>query len=64
MAICGDILHSRVARSNALLLGALGAEVRLCGPRTLMPRDAASAGAHGARSCARIDDARRRAPTS
>ncbi len=40
IAICGDILHSRVARSNALLLGALGAEVRLCGPRTLMPRDA------------------------
>jgi aspartate carbamoyltransferase catalytic subunit len=40
VAICGDILHSRVARSNALLLGALGAEVRLCGPRTLMPRDA------------------------
>jgi aspartate carbamoyltransferase catalytic subunit len=40
VAICGDILHSRVARSNALLLGALGAEVRLCGPRTLMPREA------------------------
>ena len=38
VAICGDILHSRVAHSNALLLGALGAEVRLCGPRTLMPR--------------------------
>lgn len=38
VAICGDILHSRVARSNALLLGALGAEVRLCGPRTLVPR--------------------------
>ena len=34
VAICGDILHSRVARSNALLLGALGAEVRLCGPST------------------------------
>ena len=44
VAICGDILHSRVARSNALLLGALGAEVRLCGPRTLMPRDAESLG--------------------
>jgi aspartate carbamoyltransferase catalytic subunit len=38
VTICGDVLHSRVARSNALLLGALGAEVRLCGPRTLMPR--------------------------
>ncbi len=44
VAICGDILHSRVARSNALLLGALGAEVRLCGPRTLMPRDARALG--------------------
>ena len=37
VAICGDILHSRVARSNALLLGALGAKVRLVGPRTMMP---------------------------
>jgi aspartate carbamoyltransferase catalytic subunit len=44
VAICGDILHSRVARSNALLLGALGAEVRLCGPRTLMPREAETLG--------------------
>jgi aspartate carbamoyltransferase catalytic subunit len=44
VAICGDILHSRVARSNALLLGALGAEVRLCGPRTLMPRAAETLG--------------------
>jgi aspartate carbamoyltransferase catalytic subunit len=44
VAICGDILHSRVARSNALLLGALGAEVRLCGPRTLMPRSAEALG--------------------
>jgi aspartate carbamoyltransferase catalytic subunit len=44
VAICGDILHSRVARSNALLLGALGAEVRLCGPRTLMPHEARSLG--------------------
>src|SRR5450755_1323639 len=30
VAICGDILHSRVARSNALLLGKLGAQVHLC----------------------------------
>src|SRR5258708_11434691 len=44
VAICGDILHSRVARSNALALGALGAEVRLCGPRTLMPREATTLG--------------------
>src|ERR1700682_5326263 len=37
VAICGDILHSRVARSNILLLGALGARVRVVGPSTLMP---------------------------
>jgi aspartate carbamoyltransferase catalytic subunit len=37
VAICGDIAHSRVARSNALLLGKKGAQVRLCAPRTLMP---------------------------
>jgi aspartate carbamoyltransferase catalytic subunit len=35
--ILGDIAHSRVARSNAHLLTMLGAKVRLCGPRTLMP---------------------------
>jgi aspartate carbamoyltransferase catalytic subunit len=44
VTICGDVLHSRVARSNALLLGALGVEVRLCGPRTLMPREAEALG--------------------
>src|SRR5215469_3285250 len=37
VAICGDILHSRVARSNAILLNMLGARVRLVGPPTLMP---------------------------
>jgi aspartate carbamoyltransferase catalytic subunit len=37
IAICGDILHSRVARSNILLLGALGAHVRVVGPSTLLP---------------------------
>ena len=37
VAICGDILHSRVARSNFLLLSALGAEVRVVAPPTLMP---------------------------
>ncbi|MBI1869092.1 MAG: aspartate carbamoyltransferase catalytic subunit [Methylocystis sp.] len=37
VAICGDILHSRVARSNILLLGALGARVRVIGPSTLAP---------------------------
>jgi aspartate carbamoyltransferase catalytic subunit len=37
VAICGDILHSRVARSNILLLSALGARVRAIGPSTLLP---------------------------
>ena len=37
VAICGDVVHSRVARSNAMLLTALGAKVRFAGPRTLLP---------------------------
>jgi len=40
VAICGDVLHSRVARSNILLLAKLGARVRLIAPRTLLPSDA------------------------
>jgi aspartate carbamoyltransferase catalytic subunit len=39
IAICGDIKHSRVARSNAKLLARLGAEVRLAGPPELMPAE-------------------------
>src|SRR6202161_2819465 len=39
VAICGDVLHSRVARSNVILLQQLGARVRLVGPRTLMPAE-------------------------
>lgn len=42
VAIIGDIRHSRVARSNAELLPKLGAEVVLCGPATLLPRDLAA----------------------
>ena len=41
VAICGDIRHSRVARSNAKLLARLGAEVRLAGPPELLPDEAA-----------------------
>ncbi|HYZ48618.1 MAG TPA: aspartate carbamoyltransferase catalytic subunit [Sphingomonas sp.] len=37
VAICGDVLHSRVARSNILALTALGADVRVVGPPTLIP---------------------------
>ena len=40
IAICGDIRHSRVARSNAKLLPRLGAKVRLAGPPSLLPSDA------------------------
>jgi len=39
VAICGDIQHSRVARSNIALLNALGARVCVVGPPTLLPRD-------------------------
>ncbi|HEX4371123.1 MAG TPA: aspartate carbamoyltransferase catalytic subunit [Rhizomicrobium sp.] len=40
VAICGDILHSRVARSNIRLLAMLGARVRLIAPKTLLPVEA------------------------
>jgi aspartate carbamoyltransferase catalytic subunit len=40
IAICGDIAHSRVARSNALLLTRMGNEVRFAAPRTLLPSGA------------------------
>ena len=44
VSIVGDILHSRVARSNMLLLPRLGARVLLCGPKELLPELAAQAG--------------------
>src|SRR6201984_3395751 len=37
IAICGDVLHSRVARSNILLLNLMGARVRVVAPSTLLP---------------------------
>jgi len=40
VAICGDILHSRVARSNIHLLNTMGARVRLIAPKTLLPAEA------------------------
>ncbi|BEL12586.1 aspartate carbamoyltransferase catalytic subunit [Actinoplanes sichuanensis] len=43
VAIVGDVLHSRVARSNVLLLTTLGAEVTLVGPPTLIPVDIVAA---------------------
>ena len=44
VAICGDVLHSRVARSNIWGLLKLGAEVAVCGPPTLLPTGLASLG--------------------
>ena len=45
VTICGDILHSRVARSNILCLTALGASVRVCAPPALMPMAVEAMGA-------------------
>ena len=45
VAICGDVRHSRVARSNIHLLNVMGAHVRLVAPRTLLPAKAESLGA-------------------
>jgi len=44
VAICGDVLHSRVARSNIHLLSAMGARVRVVGPPTLIPAECARLG--------------------
>ena len=44
IAIIGDIRHSRVALSNILSLKLLGAEVRVCGPKTLIPKHIADLG--------------------
>ena len=44
VAICGDVLHSRVARSNIYLLNKMGARVRLVAPPTLLPTDVARLG--------------------
>jgi aspartate carbamoyltransferase catalytic subunit len=54
VAICGDVLHSRVARSNIWGLLKLGAEVALTGPATLIPRELAEL---GVQLIPRIDDA-------
>ena len=44
VAICGDVLHSRVARSNIALLNIMGAHVRVVAPRTLLPAQIARLG--------------------
>lgn len=55
VAIVGDIAHSRVARSNALLLPALGAEVTLVGPPSLLPLAAADGTRLGVRAETSLD---------
>jgi aspartate carbamoyltransferase catalytic subunit len=54
VCIVGDVLHSRVARSNIWGLTKMGAEVAVCGPRSLLPKDIAE---FGVRVFKRIDEA-------
>jgi aspartate carbamoyltransferase catalytic subunit len=54
VCICGDVLHSRVARSNIWGLQKLGAEVAVCGPRSLLPN---AIGEFGVRVIDRIEEA-------
>ena len=54
VAIVGDVAHSRVARSNILALTLLGARVRLCGPRTLIPIGIADIGGEVSASRTRV----------
>lgn len=57
VAIIGDILHSRVARSNVHLLTKLGAKVRVAGPGTLVPKDFSYFVEEGLTVCPHIEDA-------
>lgn len=57
VAIVGDILHSRVARSNIHLLTKLGAKVRVAGPGTLVPADFVHLVEKGLTVCPHIEDA-------
>ena len=55
VVITGDILHSRVARSNAMLLPKLGARVVLCGPKELLPEEALGLGLPKGSGCVEIE---------
>ncbi|HEY3006533.1 MAG TPA: aspartate carbamoyltransferase catalytic subunit [Micromonosporaceae bacterium] len=57
VSIVGDVLHSRVARSNVLLLSTLGAKVTLVGPPTLLPVDVGTALAPGIEVSYDLDEA-------
>src|SRR5207244_10286448 len=55
--IVGDVMHSRVARSNVLAFTRMGAKVTVCGPPTLIPRDVESLGCEIAYDLDRIAEA-------
>ncbi len=55
--IVGDVLHSRVARSNLTAFRAMGAEVTVCGPPTLIPRGIEELGCEVAHSLDRLEEA-------
>jgi len=55
--IVGDVLHSRVARSNILALRRMGARVTVCGPPTLIPRDIEALGCQSASTLDRLGEA-------
>jgi aspartate carbamoyltransferase catalytic subunit len=55
--IVGDVMHSRVARSNALAFSAMGAEVTVCGPPTLIPRGVEALGCRVAYSLHELGEA-------
>ena len=54
VSIVGDIAHSRVARSNIFAMSAMGMEVRVCGPASLLPMQVESLGVH---ACTDLDTA-------
>jgi len=54
VAICGDIAHSRVARSNIYALTKMGASVTVAGPATMMPRDIERM---GVQACCKLEEA-------
>jgi aspartate carbamoyltransferase catalytic subunit len=55
--IVGDVLHSRVARSNIFAFTQMGAEVTVCGPPTLIPRDIEALGCNAATTLERLHEA-------
>ncbi len=54
VAICGDVLHSRVARSNIILLNTMGARVRVVAPSTLLPPESSGWVSRLRATCAKV----------